>query len=134
MSSKIFDTVIITIPDGERLIGKRAMKFHSYVSVLIPCCKRPMIKGDGRRSLGGAVYVDSPLNYVQFRRNGGKSSLRILLPRADYVLQQRWADQAIVIFCKYFLDQMIMDKCVEYDKASVQRWEYGLPCEQYKDK
>lgn len=120
-----FDAVVITAPDGERLIGKKTFKFHSYISLLIPCSDRPRIRGNKSLRMSDAVYLSSPLNFVQFRKDD--LAIRVLIPLADHILKAKWSDEMIVSFCKYFLDQMLKDSHIDYKKASVKRWPFGLP-------
>jgi hypothetical protein len=123
--SQFFDGVIITSPNGECLLGRHPIRFHSYVSVLIPCARRPRVKGDNTHGLADAVYLNSPLNFLQFRLE--HKTLRVLIPTAELILKEHWSKETVVAFIKYFLDQFVDDTNLDYRNASVEMWKYGLP-------
>lgn len=125
LSLQPFDAVVITAPDGERLIGKKALKFHSYISLLIPCSQRPLTREKKSQEISDAVYLDTPINFVQFSEK--HHSLRVLIPIADPILEANWSDEMVINFSKYFLSQMLADNYIDYKKASVKRWKLGLP-------
>jgi hypothetical protein len=109
------------------------MEFHAYVSVLIPCNRHPRVKDSPHQKIQRAVYIDGPLNFIELRKKRQSLTLRVLIPFADTVVTEGWSDEMILRFCRFFLDSLLANGCLDYTHASVHRWKYGLPCRKYSD-
>ena len=125
--SDIFQTAIITTPNGERLLGKPVRgHFHGYVSILLAYHDQPRVKGAPGFDLANGLYTDGPLNYMQLAtRSKPPYVLRILIPNAGEKLQ--WEASAVVAFCIQLL-QPIIANADQFYVSSVKAWKHGLPC------
>ena len=126
-----FDAVIITAPDGERLLRQRRLRyqpighFHAYISVLLEYRQRWW----ARRlpELRDGLYTDGPLNFVEEvpKTIRGRHVLRILLPNAERWLSRTDPDIEALSLCH--LRQLSKD-AQRPIRCSIKRWPHGLPC------
>lgn len=123
----IFDGVIITTPQGERLVGRRTQgHFHAYISILLEYRVRTQVKRRPKFDLARGLYTDGPLNYLQLTKRGASSHvLRILLPNAES--KRRWRERQILAFCRKHLRRILINPG-RIRSSSVKRWKLGLPC------
>lgn len=86
----VFQAVIITTPDGERLLGRRPQScYHAYVSVLLAYRKRPKVKGHPAVDLTmGVVYGWG----TQFHTTQGGQRFSLRAPNSD---SRRWAETSL---------------------------------------
>jgi phytoene dehydrogenase-like protein len=130
--SGVFQAVIITTPDGERLLGRRPQGcYHAYISVLLAYRKRPSVKGHPAVDLTKGLYTDGPLNYQRLAAGPSPPyGLRILIPNAEAKL--RWTKQRILDYCVSQLKPIIFS-VEQYVDGSVAKWKFGLPCRGRKE-
>jgi len=128
--SDSFQGVIITVPEGEGLLGQKVKgHFHSYVSVLLGYRCKPKLKIDPDFRLKRGLYTDSPLNYIQLTRDSlGLYVLRILIPDAGKRANQN--RQARLAYCVKHLS-VIVRKADQFCSWRVKYWDAGLPCGGY---
>lgn len=125
--SGVFRGVIITVPKGERLLGKDVQgHFHTYLSFLLECPSAPRLKAKPKFDLERGLYTDSPLNYIQVRRwSTGSHVIRGLIPDADKMTSQ--SHKALVEYCVQNLS-MVINHADRFVNPSVKLWRAGLPC------
>lgn len=125
--SEDFHAAIITMPKGERLVGKPVRgHFHGYVSILLAYREQPRVEDNPGFDLGNGLYTDGPLNYMQLTTcSRPPYVLRILIPNTGAMLH--WKAPAIVSFCCQQLEPILASREKPYT-SSVKTWKFALPC------